>query len=297
MAGSAAGSVLPERMRHADYIEAVAGLPAPAHLRAMMVWLAGQEQLAIVEPQARAGLHPLLVPLARSDEGTMALLRWPTPPKGLPMPLVLCGEHIRLLSLSVDQWLHRQLARRDAAGLSLGGLGRVCEDLYVQGMLEASSLPLTAYVLLKVGGQPDLYEELASAHLDGGDELAALVTADRATTAIAGWGQPLVFRMRLLAQLGREEAAKEAAKVALLEPVWTFGGPFAPVAEMAGWSQISSAPYRRLVDDAELPLDRAAHLMDALAVEQGDWDGAREELAGCYRQAGLAELAAFVSSA
>jgi len=281
-------------MRHADYIEEVARTEPPERLRALLVWAAGEEDLELVEPTSRAGLHPLVVPIARGEEEMLGLLRWPTAPAGHPMPLVLAGRHMRLVSLSTDQWLHRRLVTRDAMGEGIGGLGRACGDLYVEGALAASALPLNAYLLLKVGGHADLYEELAAAHLDRGDEMAALVTADRATTAIPGWGSPLVFRMRLLSQLGRAQAAEEAAKVALTEPVWTFGGPFERVARTAGWADVSSAPYRRLVEAVELPLDRAAHLMDAVAVEGGDWDACREPLAACYAEAGLDDIAAFV---
>lgn len=212
------------------------------------------------------------------------------------MPLVLAGDHIQLKSLSVDQWLHRELATRDSRGESLGGLGREGEDVYVPGALAASSLPLMAYLLLRVGGQPDLYEDMAGRHLDKGDDMAALVTADRATTAIPGWGSPMHFRMRLLTQLGRTQAAQEAARCTLTEPVWTFGAPFEPVAELAGWPDASSAPYRRLVESAELPLDKAAHLMDAVAVEGGDWDAAKPELAACYAEAELHDVAAFIAA-
>ncbi|MCP4807025.1 MAG: hypothetical protein GY913_26745 [Proteobacteria bacterium] len=272
----------------------------PVRLGALLSLLVGDE-LEICDPRDRAGLHPLLVPLARDENTTTALLRWPTPSTGHPLPLVRAGSRgMSLLALSADQWLHKELATRDADGDDAAGLARAVnrdEVLYEPGTLALSNLPLKAYLLLKVGGLPELYYELALRHEEKGDEMAACVTADRCTTAIPDFGEPHVFRTALLDRLGRHDSARESARAALTLPLWTLGAPFEAVALKAGWAKpVTSARFHEAADDTTKPvLDRAAHRMDAIAVEEGDWDAARPELAALFREGGLEQLADFVS--
>ena len=287
-------------MLHDRVLRQEAGVEPPPRLAALMSLLVGDE-LEVCDPRDRSGLHPLLVPLARDEHTTVALLRWPTPPKGLPMPVVRAGERgMSLVALSVDQWLHKELATRDVDQDDMAGLLRAVnrdEVLYEPGAVTLSNLPLKAYLLLKVGGLPELYYELALGHEAKGDTMAACVTADRCTTAVPDFGEPHVFRTALLDRLGRGEAARESARAALTLPIWTLGAPFEPVALKAGWAHpVTSAPFHAAADDTNKPvLDRAAHRMDAVAVEEGDWDAVRPELAALFREGGLGALADFVS--
>jgi len=276
-----------------------AGQTAPARLDAVALWSAELGHSPI-SPEDRGGHHPLLIPFAREPGGVLGLLRWATPPEDHPMPVVREDVHgLHLVAPSVDQLLHTELATRDAEGAPYDELleaANAPETLYEPGMVALVGHGPNAYLILRVGAAPSFYEQLALRHLSREDGAAALVTADRGCTAALGWGRPLAFRARLLADLGRMDEARDAARLSLLEPTWTLGGPVEEVALLAGWRPpITSRSWRVLADNEEKPvLDRAAHLMDAIHVEGGDWTAARPQLASFYDEAGLHTLAAFV---
>jgi hypothetical protein len=287
-------------MNHHDFLVEVAGVTPPSRLRALLVYLAGT--LDIISPEETKGLHPLLIPIGRDEEKSIyGFLRWPTPTSDMELPLVRQHEYgLQLMANSADEMLHRELAWRDATPDEEPGplLAAVNKEsmLYEVGTVAASGLPLPAYFLLKVGVPSSFFTELIDGHLERGDEIAAQVAATRACSLAPGWGFPNVMMARLLVKLGRLEEARDAARAALLESVWTLGCPFEPVARLAGWKDpIDGQPYRKLADDDSKPLlDRAAHFMDAIAAEGYDWDPARPELARRYEEAGLATLAGLI---
>ena len=281
------------------FLRDVAGVRPPARLAALSMFLAGGAA-PVRDPGDRRGLHPLVIPLAGDEKGTLGLLRWPTALEELPLPVVrVDGRGMVLVARSVDEWLHRELATRDARGEGVGALLDAANRpgrLYEVGDVARTGLPLPAFLLLKVGVNHEFHEELAEKHLERGDAVAALVTADRSCRVATGWARPHAYRAHLFARLERHEEAAEAARLALIEPVWTLGMPFSPVARRAGWKEpITSVSYRRLASSADkLPLDRAAHLLDAAAVDGTPWDDVRDEIAACYAEAGLAGVARFV---
>lgn len=238
-------------------------------------------------------VHPLVVPLSVQDGDPMGLLLWPGAEADDPIPVVRQGPAgLHFHAASVDAWAHEGLALLDSSG------GPAIEnDLYAPGTLAATRLPLNAYVLIRVGAAPRHLEPLANAHLHRGDVDAALVTADRACRSAPGFARPHAFRADLLAQLGREEEARDSARTALLEPVWTLGARFEPVAELAGWKPpFRSDPFWELARDESKPLlDRAAHVLDAIAAEGKPWSSARSEVAALYEKAGLAALAEWIA--
>jgi hypothetical protein len=242
----------------------------------------------------RGEIHPLVIPLAMRDGDPMGLLVWPGAEPGEPIPVVRQGPvGLHFHAGSVDAWAHEGLATLDATGGPA-----IANELYVPGSVAASLLPLNAYVLLRVGGAPRHLEPLANAHLQRGDAEAALVTADRACRSAPGFARPHAFRADLLAQLGRTEEARDGARTALLEPVWTLGARFEPTAELAGWKPpFSAEPFWRLARDESKPLlDRAAHVMDGIAAEGRPWSAARSEVAVLYAKAGLDALAEWISA-
>lgn len=129
---------------HAAYLEEVAVAPAPRLLPALLQALRAQGR-ELVAPSDRAGLHPLVVPLAALPAGALpaapgaagapdsslveggdgsggdgsgssgvvlGLLRWPDPGrhKGMTLPVVAMGRGargVRLVARSVDEYLHR----------------------------------------------------------------------------------------------------------------------------------------------------------------------------------------------
>jgi len=233
-----------------------------------------------------SGLCPLLEPLSRDAGGTTALLHWPTAPAGMPLPVVRqVGMSVRLLAASTEQFLHRVAVLREAAGRDPG-----LDAIYVPGTQRASKLPVQAYLLLKVGGLPEIYEALALRHEEKGDLKAAMVTLDRCAGLFPEWGRFHVLRAQIYVHQGRDEEARDAARGALSQPIWTLGAPLADVAALAGVT-LSPEHYRALEGPV---LDRAAHLLDAAFLE-GDWGAVRQPLAALYREAGLDKVADFVS--
>jgi hypothetical protein len=276
------------------------GLQPPSRLPALELVLAGTDWVA-VDPAERSGLLPLLIPLAHDGERTLGLLRWATPEPDAPMPLVsTSGAGLHLLASSLDTWLRRELATREAKGEDLSGLLSAANHpgrLYHPGEAAASGLPLNAFLLLRVGVCPAFLAELAEAHLERGDQTAALVSAERAERSSEGWASPTAFRALLLERLGKHDQAADTARLALLNPVWTLERAFAPIARLAGWRDpITSRAYRTLAEDGtKPPLDRAAHLMDAAAVEGGVYDAIRPALAALYRAGDRPDLADFAT--
>lgn len=53
------------------------------------------------------------------------------------------------------------------------------------------------------------------------------------------------------------------------------------------------------VSPAQISLDQAAHIMDAVAlgVVEGGWETVRSEIAGKYREGGYPEIATFIETA
>lgn len=288
---------------HADVMLA-SGMVVPGRLPVLLTSLMGAGG-TVLDPTDRAGLHPLVIPLVREADGpVIGLLRWPTPDPGMDMPIVRQRpgrpETLDLVSISTDAHLHRHLAIRESRGEDLPQAlleaVNAPGQLYFAGQLEGSGLPLKAYLLLRVGETHEFFEELIQAHLDKGDETAAAVTADRACRQDHGWARPWVFRAHLLDRLGQTDEARDTARLALAEPIWTFGHPFGPLALLAGWNKVTSIAYQKMANNADKPpADRAAHRMDQAAIDGGDWDSIRDELAGLYRDAGLAGVAGLVA--
>jgi hypothetical protein len=269
----------------------------PERLEGLAMWAA----LGGWQPHAdRTGLLPLLVPLGRRGDEIVGILRWPTPESDTPNPVVRThGHQLHLVAPSVEALLHRSLVELDARGAWDFAFAVAADpegSLYTRGALAASRLPLPAYLLMKVGVDHDFFAKLIDRHFERGDETAALVTGDRVARESYGFARAVALRAHSLARAGKMTEAAEAARTALYQPVWTLGEPFAPFARLAGWkSPVTSIAYQRLATDTtKLPADRAAHLMDQVAVDEGDWDAIRPELAALYQEAGLAEVAELV---
>lgn len=293
-------------MRHAEVL-VEAGVQPPARLQALLTLILGAGG-EIRDPRDRDDLHPLVIPLARETTGaTLGLLRWPTPPEGMALPVVRQRSEepdhawtLELVSRSAQAHIHRELALRDFGGESLPQalLEAVDRDgvLYAPGMVRASGLPLQAYLLLKVGETHTFFEALIEKHLQRGDTMAAQVTADRACRQHQGWARPMAARARLLEALGKPEEARDSAAAALADAIWTLGHSFAEIARIAGWTEISGEPFFRLARaEGKSAGDRAAHLMDGTAADKGAWVDIREELAAIYVEAELPAVAALVS--
>ena len=82
------------------------------------------------------------------------------------------------------------------------------------------------------------------------DAASALVTVDWYSGGdhFKGWAAPAAFAAQLLAQLGREDEARDAARTALARgPFWSLGAPLAPTAALAGFASRSAAEIKAAV--------------------------------------------------
>jgi hypothetical protein len=308
---------------HEKYLRELAKVAStPAYLDGVLHILANVQGETTMLPGEREGLHPFLIPLTRSKStgAVTGLLRWPTPPPSLEIPVVRSIPDdlgLELLAPSCKQFVTRALATADFGGkLELtSSIRRGCSLAlaYQDGDADNAGFGLERFLVMKVGPFPDVYEGLARFHLAKGDDKSCLVTCERAANIFPGWGRAHVFHAQVLTELGREAEARDAARFGLQMPLWTLGNREAVRAleRVAGYEDVSSLGkiYRRLFQDLraneiaegkapeQVALDRAAYLLD-LNVAEGTasiWDeSVREQLADLYRSARLPDVATFV---
>ncbi|KAK9231231.1 hypothetical protein WN943_021463 [Citrus x changshan-huyou] len=301
---------------HISFIKDVAATQPPQHLSRLLKLLKARGE-SIISPGAKQGLIPLAIPLAKSSsDAVTALLRWPTAPPGMEMPVVEVWKHgVRLLAKNVDQFIHRILVEEDAKNLleSSGMLFHVAaeagEKLYKKGNFAKSQISdIDVYLLRKVGLFPDVLERKVMQHFAKGDHVSALVTGEFYTKKehFPGFARPFVFNAEILLKVGRNLEAKDAARGALKLPWWTLGCKYQEVADIAQWEddQIDYIKEKVTAEGkqedlskgkthSQVALDEAAFLLDLASVE-GTWDDSAERIAECYEQAGLHDITAFV---
>jgi hypothetical protein len=204
---------------HARFLSEIALVPRDASVDALLKVLVEGQGQAGASPWDRAGLHPLLVPLAADPSAggggaLTCLLRWPEGHTGMEVPVVRQARgatSVELLARSAAEYLHRALAEEEAAGGGGQGQGPVAAAagpagaaLYERGAFARSGLPsMRAYLARSAGMYCDVAEALAAAHLARGDALSALITAEWYTrdSHFPGWGRPYEFNAALLTQV------------------------------------------------------------------------------------------------
>ncbi|XP_010912914.1 protein IN CHLOROPLAST ATPASE BIOGENESIS, chloroplastic [Elaeis guineensis] len=298
-----------------SFIKDVAAARPPEHLPYLLNILQTRGE-TIVSPGAKEGLIPLVIPLSESSSGTLtSLLRWPTSPPGMEMPVVEVHKHgVWLLANNVDQFIHRILVEEDASNHQ-GSNDRLWDassdagrKLYKKrDLVESGIADVDTYLLKKVGLFPDLIERKASCHLEKGDQVSALVTGEFYTrNHFPGFGRPFIFHAELLLKVGRKLEAKDAARGALKSPWWTLGCTYQEAAEIAEWEDEQIEYIKEKVTEEgkqedlkkgkapeQVALDEAAFLLDLASVD-GTWDEAVDQVAECYRVAGLNDIARFI---
>ncbi|XP_056160921.1 protein IN CHLOROPLAST ATPASE BIOGENESIS, chloroplastic-like isoform X2 [Syzygium oleosum] len=270
----------------------------------------------IVSPGSRQGLIPLVIPLTQNLSGDVTgLLRWPTAPPGMEMPVVGVHKHgVWLLAKNVDRYIHRILVEEDANSQKSSDdlyhtSSEAGKELYNKGDFAKSQIKnLEAYLLKKVGMFPDVLERKVARHFDEGDVVSAMVTGEFYTKKdlFPGFGRPFAFYAEILLRVGRASEAKDAARVALKSPWWTLGCTYEEVAQIAQWEDEQIEYIKEKVSEegkqedikkgkapAQVSLDEAAFLLDLASVE-GTWSDHLERIAECYREAGLNDIAEFV---
>ncbi|KAF3334253.1 hypothetical protein FCM35_KLT20857 [Carex littledalei] len=304
----------PTTSDHAPFIKDVAATRPPDHLQCLLNMLQAKGE-NIVSPGAKKGLVPLIIPLSESPSGTLtSLLRWPTAPPEMEMPVVEVHRHgLWLLAKNVDQYIHKLLVEADVDNLEIGdrlwdASGKAGRQLYKKGdAKEAGAAGLDVYILKNVGLFPDVIERKVARHFENGDQVSALITGEfYARNQFPGFGRPYVCYAEILLKVGRKNEAKDSARVALKSPWWTLGSRYQEVAELAQWEdeqidflqeKVSEEGKREDIKKGKAPeqvaLDEAAFLMDLASVE-GTWDDVIDRIAECYREAGLQDMARFI---
>ena len=254
---------------HAEVLRR-AGAEVPANL-AQLLAVVTAEGASPLPPDARDGLHPLVLPIAkawrgdRDDDRVVGLLLRPSPsspraPLAGPLPVVLAGPGgVRMLAKDAASYVHAAIIREDASPASAtttpepypvaGAAGAAGRAMYTRGELAASSMPdrPEVFILRNVGKFPDDMEAMALRHLRGVEKegaspsqsavTSALVTAEWYANdrAFEGWAGPQAFNARMLFAMGRADEARDAARVALSTAAcWdTVGTERGGAAEMA----------------------------------------------------------------
>ncbi|KAJ4751888.1 cyclin delta-3 [Rhynchospora pubera] len=305
----------PTTLDHAPFIKDVASTSPPDNLQCLLDVLQAKGE-TIVSPGAKKGLLPLIIPLSENPSGTLtSLLRWPTAPPEMEMPVVEVRKHgLWLLAKNVDQYIHRLLVEEDVGNVEAGDIlwdasGEAGRKLYKKGdAKEAGAAGLDVYILKKVGLFPDVLERKVASHFEKGDQVSALITGEFYTrNQFPGFGRPYVCYAEILLKVGRINEAKDAARVALKSPWWTLGSRYQEVAEIAQWEdeqidfiqeKVSEEGRREDLKKGKAPeqvaLDEAAFLMDLASVE-GTWDDIIDRVVECYREAGLEDMARFIA--
>ncbi|GLU03227.1 hypothetical protein SLE2022_204350 [Rubroshorea leprosula] len=301
---------------HISFIKDIAATKPPEHLQNLLKMLQTRGE-TIISPGSRQGLIPLAIPLSENLSGTItALLRWPTAPPGMEMPVVEIRKHgVWLLANNVDQYIHRILVEEDANELHKSNSelfkasAEAGKKLYSRGDFAESDISnLDAYISKKVGLFPDVLERKVQRHFEQGDQVSALITGEFYTKKdlFPGFGRPFVFNAEILLKVGRTPEAKDSARVALKSPWWTLGCPYKDVAGIAQWEDEQIEYIKEKVTEegrredlkkgkapAQVALDEAAFLLDLASIE-GTWVDYLDRFAECYMEAGLPEIAKFI---
>ncbi|CAN6459712.1 unnamed protein product [Victoria cruziana] len=193
---------------HVSFVKEVAAFRPPEHLQCLLNMLQARGE-TIVAPSNRRGLIPLAIPLSENSSGALtALLRWPTAPPEMEMPVVEVHKYgVRLLAKSVDQFIHRILVEEDSKEdhecnsefFDLSAKSGI--KLHMRGDFAGSRTGnVHAYLLKKVGLFPDILERKAADHLEKGDQVSALVTGEFYTRKehFPGFARPFVFYAEIL---------------------------------------------------------------------------------------------------
>jgi hypothetical protein len=253
-----------------------------------------------VGPFSSSEAHPLFTALWRDQEGPVGLLHWPTPDELASAPVVRpAGPRLEAVAQSLRDATRQGLAALEQRGVAVQQRWPDLPSwLWTPGERVSSPLPDDAWILSRAGGTPSAFRGLLARHLGRGDTTAALVVTELWGERFAGWGAPHAARAQLLSELGRHDAARDAAIHALGLPLWTLDEPFEPVAIRAGWkAPIDAQPYARLAaDPAKLPADRAAWLLDWASATGTPWSKVLGQLRMLYGEAGLTRTSSMLDA-
>ncbi|GFY86479.1 hypothetical protein Acr_05g0001180 [Actinidia rufa] len=214
----------------------------------------------IISPGAKQGLIPLAIPLTKSNSGSItALLRWPTAPPGMDMPVVEVHKHgVWLLAKNVDQYIHRILVEEDAKNSQesdnelFHAAADAGETIYKKAVLANYQ---SEQFVFRIGRKPEAKDAARGALKSPWWTLGCKY---QEVANIAEWDDEQIEYIK-------ERVTEEGRQ----------------------------ADLKKGKDPAQIALDEAAFLLDLASVE-GTWDDFVERVALCYKDAGLHDIAKFV---
>ena len=323
---SAAAGNLRDGSAHAAYVRDAANGKAPAELEALVRVLEARG-CELVRPNARRGLHPLVMPLAATttrgeggeDEEEVYGLMMTEESGGesvMPVVRVRGGVHAALVGKSASEFVHRAIVEEEARSdeertTVAAAAGAVGVSLHNHGAFTTSGKEFDVYVTTQIGKFPSSMEGLVKRHLDRGDEQSALITCDLYKSTFGEWGAPHVFISDLYGKLGRDEEARDAARHALQTPWSTIGGSEAieRMIRVAGWQGKNVAEIKEVLEsrrgpsaaafdgpksEKQLAREESELLLDQLAAGEIEAATVNQRLAECYMNAGKPTLAKFI---
>jgi hypothetical protein len=269
---------------------------------------------------SRRGLHPLVTPLAESEDGiVLGSLVWPLAQPASLVAVRRGGHHAARLGTPAH------VARRAAVDADVAGGEEAAEQIsffsaaavaagglpYERGTLAQSKLSSDQFLLLRVGPFVDAWDRLARERVARGQPTTGLIAAERASAHNPGWGCCLWSQALLLRGLNRLEEARDVALSALETPFWTIGADVREVQEVARLGHVPNV--RAMMREVEArgnekqgrpppsPEEQAQaaafDMMDAVVARCGVWDEIRSTLVAHLQAAGLADQAVVVADA
>ena len=299
-------------------------------------------------------LHPYLYPIAKSQSTDHYICAYRNPFQDAdnkqdhrPWPIVettLNGPGMELLALNSEHMMRRIVSQCDFdpehkdsddtirlynEGLGKGLLADAALDTpYEAGSVEKLGYGVDKYVLLRVGPFPDLYGRMSQQHADKGDEQSSLIACEAANNKLAGFGSTFRFYAQTLSKFpGREEEARDAARMCLRLPLPTIGLSYDDFKEVAVLGQIAEesdstdVALQKLKDlyekmreaeseqesdpfnqqgrtPEEAAIEEANHVLNMAVLEGNtEWSKLRPELAKRFREIGRDDMATFVDIA
>ena len=227
---------------HSSYLSTIALVDPPSKIELLfdLLQLNGEE---IVQPRKRAELNPFLIPISKrtSDNSFLCYIRWPTQKPGMDLQVVrTTSTGIKLVAMGTDQLCKRLVVEMDFYAHSHAdeAIALINKDskVYTKGdyipLIKSGKFPaltkedlklfLDRYILTKVGAFPDCYEALSEDYVKRSDVTSGLITCERAVSVFYGWGHPMGVHAKLLSKLGRDKEARDTARAALSNPLWTI---------------------------------------------------------------------------
>ena len=276
---------------HAEVLRR-AGAEIPPHLAQLLAVITAQGASPL-PPDARDGLHPLVLPIAKVRRGDLdrvvGLLLRPSPssridapPLAGPLPVVLAGPGgVRMLAKDAASYVHAAIVREDASPAAAttkpepfpvaGAAGAAGGGMYTPGELAASSMPdrPEVFILRNVGKFPDDMEAMALRHLRMG--------------VGEGEGEPLSFDLK------SANPSATAVTSALVTAEWYANDP-----AFKGWAGPQAFNARMLRDLGRL--DEARDAARVALSTAACWDTVGTERGGAAEMAAVAGLDAAVKA-